>query len=155
VTVDLAALKVHTEGSYQLECGLAGSSTLVYNNQNSCNFCISSRVCPHIPPCDIQIMKVRIWYRDTPTPNSHINKCDMSSKVREVTSYFYVIPKRKRENSTMTRFSLQKSGVPEDCQFQNTPSWNFNYVFNLLSFALKRVATPTCRLDFTYAFESL
>lgn len=92
--------------------------------------CISSRVCPHIPPCDIQIMKVRIFYRDTPTPNNRINKCDMSSKSREVTSYFYVIPKCKRENSTMTRFQLQKSGLPDDCQFQNTLSWNFNYVFN-------------------------
>jgi hypothetical protein len=92
VTFDLAALKVHTAGSYQLERGMAGSSTLVYSNQN-----ISSRVCPHIPPCDIQIMKVRIWYRDTPTHNSHINKCDMSSKSREVTSYFYVIPKCKKK----------------------------------------------------------
>ena len=105
VTSELAALKVHAAGSYQLERGSAGSSTLVYGNQNICNLYISSRVCPHIPPCDIQIMKVRIWYRDTPTPNSHINKCDMSSKSREVT-YFYVIPKCIKEHSKMTRFPL-------------------------------------------------
>jgi len=60
MTIEIAALKVHTAGSYQLERGLACSSTLVYSNQNICNLCIRSRVCPHIPPCDIQIIKVRI-----------------------------------------------------------------------------------------------
>lgn len=105
VTFDLAALKVHTAGSCQLERGLADSSTLVYSNQNICNLSISSRVCPYIPPCDIQIMKVRIWYRDTPTPNSHINKCDTSSKSLEVTSYIYVIPKCKKGKQHRDTFS--------------------------------------------------